>query len=287
MDVSLLLQTIANFLVLSSMYVLVGLGFAFLFNMLGILNLAHGAIYMVSGYLGYVLITEAGINQWIAVLITILIVSAFGIFLQEFCFRPFIGNFNRLVMVCVAISVILSTTVNLIAGTKSIAIPSFAEGVLNIGSISISYEKIVACAIGIILLLIIVWFVNRTKLGKQMQAIAQNREGAALQGISIRRISIFSCALGCAFAAIAGCLMGSYLSLAPFMGDNMLNKTLMLVMLAGAGSTGGIFITGLIIGCLDTVLPIFVSGNAGSAIVVALLIILLLFRPQGFFGHEA
>jgi branched-chain amino acid transport system permease protein len=95
----LAVATVTNLLILASMYILVALGFAFLFNMLGILNFAHGVIYMLGGYIGLALISALGINQWAALIISAVIIGAFGIFLERFCFRPFIGNFNRIVMI--------------------------------------------------------------------------------------------------------------------------------------------------------------------------------------------
>jgi branched-chain amino acid transport system permease protein len=284
--VELIIATSTNFLILSSMYILVALGFAFLFNMLRILNLAHGAIYMVGGYLGLSFILMLGFNQWIALLLTTLIVATFGLFLERFCFRPFVGDFNRVVMVCVAIAVILQTAVNIIAGTKALALPPFVEGVFRAGLVSVSYERIVTFAIGAALLGVITWFVNRTKWGQQMQAIAQNTEGAYLQGINVNRISALACFIGCGLAAIAGCLMGAYLRLGPYMGDVMLVKVLILVILAGIGSTSGILIAGLVLGALDAALPVLVPGAASDAITVAIVVVLLLIRPQGFFGYE-
>ena len=283
----LIIPTLINILILSSMYILVALGFAFLFNMLGILNLAHGAIYMIAGYIGFVLMTIFGLNQWAALLLTSAIVAAFGMFLEKFCFRPFIGNFNRTVMIGVAITVLLQTIINIIAGSKVVTLPPFMEGDFMAGAFSVSYERIVTFVIGGILLGATVWFVNRTKWGQQMQAIAQNIEGASLQGINVHRISALASALGCGLAAIAGCLMGAYLGLRPFAGDFMLVKALMLIILAGVGSIGGIFIAGLVLGGLNAVLPVLTNGAASEAIAVAIVVILLLTRPQGFFGHEA
>jgi branched-chain amino acid transport system permease protein len=278
--------TFTNLLILSSMYILVALGFAFLFNMLGVLNLAHGAIYMLGGYIGLALISAIGINSWAALIITALIIGAFGVFLERFSFRPFVGDFNRIVMVCVAITVILQTGVNIIVGTQILSLPPFAEGVLRVGLASVSYERIVTFAVGAALLGLIVWFVNGTRWGQQMQAISQDITGASLQGINVHRISALASFIGCALAAIAGCLIGAYLGLGPFMGDFMLVKILMLVFLAGIGSISGIFIAGLILGTLDSVLPILTSGAASDAIAVAIVVVILLVRPQGFFGHE-
>jgi len=268
------------------MYILVALGFAFLFSMMGILNLAHGAIYMIGGYVGFIFVSWLGVNPWVALLLATLIVAAFGVFLEKFCFRPFVGDFNRTIMICVAITMILQTTVNIMVGTKVLALPAFAEGIFRLGSFSISHERIVTFTVGIVLLLFVIWFVNRTRWGKQMQAISQNLEGAALQGINVRFISALACALGCGLAAIAGCLMGAYLGLGPFMGDFILVKALILVMLAGIGSIGGIIIAGLIIGALDAVLPILINGAVSDAVSICVVIVLLLIRPQGFFGHE-
>jgi branched-chain amino acid transport system permease protein len=185
----LAVATVTNLLILAAMYILVALGFAFLFNMLGILNFAHGVIYMIGGYIGLALISAMGVNQWVALIISALVVGAFGIFLEKFSFRPFVGNFNRIVMVCVAVIVILQTSVNIIAGTQITSLPPFAEGALRIGPASVGLDRIVTFAIGAALLGAVIWFVNRTKWGQQMQAISQDMQAAALQGINIPRVS--------------------------------------------------------------------------------------------------
>jgi branched-chain amino acid transport system permease protein len=282
----LAVATVTNLLILSSMYILVALGFAFLFNMLGILNFAHGAIYMLGAYIGLLLISAMGVNQWAALIISAVVIGAFGVFLERFCFRPFIGNFNRIVMMCVAVIVILQTSVNILAGTQIASLPPFAKGVLRVGFASVSYERIVTFAVGVFLLGLIVWFVNRTKWGQQMQAISQDIQGAFLQGINVHRVSALASFIGCALAAIAGCLIGAYLNLGPFMGDFMLVKVLILAILSGVGSISGIFIAGLVLGALDSIVPLFISGAASDAVALGIVIILLLIRPQGFFGHE-
>jgi branched-subunit amino acid ABC-type transport system permease component len=282
----LVFQTAVNAVILASAYILVSLGFAFLFNMLGILNLAHGAVYMVAGYLAYAFIVGLGMSHWFAMLLATAIVAALGVFLERFCFRPFVGDFNRLVMICVAITVILTTSVNIIIGTQQMAIPTFAQGVFRSGFISVNWDRAITFGVGAGILILTTLFVNRSKWGRQMQAISQNMEGASLQGINIGRISAVACAVGFALAGIAGCLMGTLYNLSPFMGQSTLVKVLMIIILAGVGSFGGIFIVGLILGILYGVLPVLLPGAASDAIAVTIFMILLLFRPQGFFGHE-
>lgn len=282
----LLAGTIVNVLMLSSVYILVALGFAFLFSMLRILNLAHGAIYMAGGYIGLIFITMLHLNPWIAVICSAAIVGALGLFIEKFCFRPFWGDFNRTIMIGVVIIIVLETTVNIIAGTQTLGLPPFMQGSSRIGPISIGNQRLVIFAISTILLLITLWFAYKTRLGQQMMAISQNMQGAALQGIRIHRVSAFASFIGCALAAIAGCFMGAFLYLSPFMGDYILVKVLILVMIAGVGSINGILIAALILGALDAVLPIVVGGAASDAIVIMVIVVILLIKPQGFFGVE-
>jgi len=280
---------VTNSLVLSSMYVLVALGFAFLLNMLGIFNFAHGAIYMVGGYVGFVFIAVFGLNWWVGLLLAVLILALWGLFQANFFFRPFVGDFNRILMGCVAITIIFQTGVNVLAGSQYLALPPFIRGMLNIGPVQVSYERILTFVIGFLLLGATIWFVHRTKWGKQMQAISQDLEGAALQGISVPRILALASAVGCGLATIGGCLLGSYASLEPFMGDTMMVKVLILAILAGAGSISGILYTGLILGVLDSVLPVYLPGTTTSlsanAITAAIVVVLILIRPKGLFGH--
>jgi branched-chain amino acid transport system permease protein len=282
----LIVQTAINALILASAYILVSLGFAFLFNMLGIINLAHGAIYMVAGYLAYAFIVGLGISHLLAMLLSVAIVAGLGVFVEKFCFRPFVGDFNRIVTICVALTVVLTTTVNILIGTQQLAIPTFAQGVFRIGPFPVNRDRIVTFAVSVVVLVLTTLFVNGTRWGQQMQAISQNMEGASLQGINIHRVSAVACVLGFALAALAGCLMGTLYNLSPFMGELTLVKVLMVVILAGIGSFSGIFIVGLILGILYGVLPVLLPGSTSDAIAVAVFMILLLFRPQGFFGHE-
>jgi branched-chain amino acid transport system permease protein len=284
--VELTATTVINVLVLSSMYILVALGFAFLFSIMGILNFAHGAIYMVGGYICYQFGVEYSLNLWVSMLLSVLIVASLGLFLEKFCFRPFFGNLNRTIVVCIGIIVVLETTVNILVGTSTRSLPAFVPGILKAGAISVSAERLVTFIIGGALLWVTIWFIRNTKPGQQMQAVSQNVEGAALQGISIHRVSALACVMACGLAAVAGCLMGAFLSLTPFMGDYMLVKALVLVILGGIGSMGGIIFAGLIIGGLDATLPLFISGAASEAIALGIIVTILLFRPQGFFGRE-
>lgn len=282
----LVATTIVNWLAISSMYILVALGFAFLVNILGILNLAHGVIYMMGGYIAYQVAVIWGINVWWALLISTAIVSAFGVILERFCFRPLRDDMNRVIVICIAISVIVQTSVNLAIGISVQKVPTFADGSVNLGITMVSAERVVTFVIGAALLAATLLFINKTRYGQQMMAVGQNRVGAILQGVHIQRAEGLASVIACGLAAVAGCLMAAYLNLNAFMGDYILLKAIVIVILGGLGSIGGVFFSGLVLGALDATVPVFVSGAGSEAITLGLIVLILLFRPQGFFGRE-
>jgi branched-chain amino acid transport system permease protein len=274
-----------NALVLSSMYILVALGFVFLFNIMGILNFSHGVIYMVGGYFCYQVAVEYGVNLWMALLLTVLVIGSLGILLERL-FRPCFGDLNLTIIVSIGIIIVLQNSINILVGTSTRSIPAFIPGIFRAGSISFSNERLITFIIGIVLLSATLWFFRNTTAGQKMQAISQDAIGAALQGISIHRMSTIAFIIACALAAVAGSMMGAYLNLTPFMGDDMILKALEILILGGLGSISGTFLAGLVIGSLDAVLPYFVGGPGSEAIALGVIIIILLFRPRGFFGRE-
>ncbi|NLT13343.1 MAG: branched-chain amino acid ABC transporter permease [Clostridiales bacterium] len=283
---SLMPNIIVNTMVLGVMYILTSLGFAFIFNMLSSVNLAHGALYMIAAYACYYFTVLLGVSSWVALILAAVLLAVIGLLLERFVFRLFFDNFDKIIMVGVALMTILQTAATIASGTKTLVIDRFAEGTLSLGTITVSNEKVVTFAVGLLLLLVSLYIVNRTALGRQMEAVSQDRLGAALQGIDINKVSAIICAIGCALAAIAGGMMGAYQGLSATMGDTMNLRILMLVMLAGAGSMNGIIITGLVMGFLDSLFPVLIQGNGASAAAIAIVVVILLIKPKGFFGHE-
>ena len=275
-----------NTLVLVSMYILASLGFAFIFNMLGSVNLAHGAFYMTAAYITYYLCSRLGMNNWLAMLLSTVVLALVGILMERFCFRPFQKEFDRVVMVSVAIMTMLQQLAVQISGSQTISIPAYASGSVDMGFMVVTGEKLVTFAVGAVLLVVTLFMVYRTKLGMQMEALSQDRMGAALQGIPVNKVSALVCGLGFAFAAVAGSMMGAYQQVSSNMGDNINVRILMLVMLAGAGSMNGILITGFLMALLDSICPIIWDSYTASSIACSAVVVLLLMKPKGFFGHE-
>lgn len=287
MDSGLLAQVAVNALMLSSMYILVALGFAIFLGVMRVLNFAHAVVYMVGGYICYQLWVVYGMNQWVSLLLSAIIVGLFGLFLERFCLRPFFGDVNRTIVITLALIVILESSVNVAVGSYVRSLPSFAPGVIRGGGVSLSVERLVTFIIGALLMLALILFIQKTKIGQQMLAISQDPDGAVLQGINIHRVSAVASMIACALAAVAGSLIGAIVNINPFMGDYMLVKAIEIVILAGIGSIGGVLPAGLILGTIDASLPLLISGSATDAVGFGIVILILLFRPQGLFGHEA
>lgn len=281
-----LIEILVNAVLLSSMYILAAAGFALVLSIMNVLNFAHGAIYMVGGFMCYELTVGYGLNQWLALLAAAVLMALFGLFLERFFFRRFYGDFFSSVVISIAVIFILQTTINLTAGVNVRSLPAFAPGMVHLGGAAISMERLVTAVFGAGLLAALVIFVRASVTGQQMLAVAQDAEGAALQGIRIHRVAAIAMAAGSAMAAIAGSLMGAVFDLNTTMGDLILVKVIQVVILSGIGSVGGVLIGGLIIGSIDSILPLFTSPAVTQTVGVTIVIVLLLLRPQGLFGRE-
>jgi len=278
-------QTIVNGIVLASIYILVALGFALIFSVMQILNFAHGSIYMVGAYVCYYLVSSFGLPTWAALLVSGGILALFGVFLERFGFRYLEKDFNRTLMFSLAVIVFLQTAADITVGAYVKRVPSIIRGLTTIGGITLSKERLVTCVVAVCLLLLVTFLIRKTVLGRQMRAVAQDRDAAALQGINVHRIAAIAFGLSSVLAAVAGGLMGSIIALNTYMGSAMLLRAVTLVIIAGMGSVGGLFVSGLIIGFIDAVLPIFIGGAGSEVVALGFAMLILLVRPRGLFGQ--
>jgi branched-chain amino acid transport system permease protein len=227
-----------------------------------------------------------GINQWAGLVMSMAIMGGFGLFLEKFCFRPFAGKAFHVIVMSIALILILETAVVVEFGGSNRALPAFTPGNLTFGVVSVSKDRVMTLVISAILLTAMVLFIQKTKIGQQMLAVSQDREGAALQGINVNRTSAIAMVIACVLATLSGSLMSSLYYLGPFMGDGILMKAIEVVILSGIGSVGGILAGGLIIGFTDAVLPVYTDPLIAQTITIGIIIIILLVRPKGLFGYE-
>jgi len=241
---------------------------------------------MIGAYVTYGLSVALGLNQWVSLLISVILVGASGLFLEKFCFRPFQSKPTHMIVMAIALIMILETAVEVTLGGVTRALPAFVPGIFKAGSISIDNERVLAFVIGAVLLAALTFLIQKTKIGQQMLAVAQDAEGAALQGIDTHRIAATATVIACATAALSGSLMATIFSMNPFMGDNILLKAIQVVILSGIGSIGGVLVGGIIMGFLNAFLPVLINASVGEVITILIVLGILLIRPKGLFGYE-
>jgi branched-chain amino acid transport system permease protein len=281
-----LIQSILNGLTLSAIYVLVSLGLTLILSIMNIVQLAHGEVYMIGAYLVYFLFSFLGINFYVSLLVSILLVGSFGIFMERFLFRRYTGDPERAMIISIGLMLVLQNIVIFIAGGDARAYSSPFTSVVKLFNASLSWERLVIIVVGVVLVIGLFLFVRFTRQGQAMLAISQEREGSALQGININRISSLAMFLGAALAAVAGGLVGGLFSLLPTMGSFALMKGIAVIVLGGLGSIPGVMVGSLLLGLIDGIVPMFSSTYVAGLIGYGAIILVLYFRPKGIWGHD-
>jgi len=280
------LQAVANGFAIGWLYVLMALGLTFMLSMMGILQLAHGEIYMIGAYIVYYLSVPWGLDLYAAVFLSMVIMAVLGLFLEKFLFRPVQGQILPPIIVSIGLTLILTSGAVVGFGLFERSIPRLAHGSFEFLGSAVPKDRIIAVVFAVALLLLVYLFLKRSRYGQAMVASAQNRESAFLRGIDPNQMSRLAFLIACALAAAGGALAGSILELTPFMGTQPLVKGVVIIVLGGMGSLLGATVGGIILGLLDGVLPVIFSPVISSVAPLIIVIIVLLVRPQGLFGHE-
>jgi branched-chain amino acid transport system permease protein len=286
LSLATLAQSILNGLAAGWIYVLVAVGLTLVFGIMNIVQFAHGEIYMLGAYCSYFLIKVYGFSFWEALPLAALLVGLLGIVLERFFFRPFRGRFEPSIIVAVGLMLLLQTTAVVGFGTDTKSMGGIIPGVLTVSGITLSWDRLLAIVVGIILVAALFLLIQKTKVGQAMVAVSQDPDAAALHGIDVNRISTIAMVIGCALAAIAGALMGSIFSTSPFMGTSAITKGIAVIILGGLGSITGAVAGGLILGLIDGLIPPLLSPTMAGIFGFGVIIIVLLFRSRGLFGHE-
>jgi branched-chain amino acid transport system permease protein len=281
------MQAIVNGIALGWLYVLMALGLTLILSIMGILQLAHGEIYMLGAFAVYYL-AGRGLGLYPSILIGMILLAGFGVLLERGLFRPKPGRDVVLssIVISTGLTLILSSGAVVGFGLYQKALPRLINGSFDFMGAAVPKDRILAIGFSVLALLILYAFLKRTRLGLAMVASAQNREGSFLKGINPNYMSMSAMAIGCALAALAGALAGSILQLQPYMGSLPMIKGLVIIVLGGLGSIPGAVIGGLILGLIDGIVPVFSGSAVASVAPLIIVILVLLFRPKGLLGHE-
>jgi len=288
----LLLEQLINGITLGSIYAIIALGFTLVFGVLGIINMAHGEIFMVGAFVGVTTTGVLGWPLWLAFIAAIVVTSILGYLLERITLRPLRGKkgVSHLapLISTIGVSILLENLSHHIfgAGNKPFN-TSFSEIRINIGSITIYLVQIVIFVISILLMIGLTIWLSKTKAGKALRATADNLETASILGVDTKRIIILTVVIASAIGGIAGVLVGmASNSVSPQMGLSMGLKGLAIIILGGMGNVKGAMVGGLILGLSETMLVAYGNSGYRDAIAFIMIIVILLLRPQGIFGSK-
>jgi branched-chain amino acid transport system permease protein len=214
------------------------------------------------------------------------VMGALGLILERVFFRPVVGNIMSGMCVAIGLFLILETIAAVSFGASDKRIPSLMDGSFEILYWALPKDRSVAVGVSLILVLCFYVLIKKSKYGQAIVATAQCREGIMLQGVNPNRMSQLVMFIGSAFAAAAGALAGAIFLLNPYIGGPALMNAIIVVVLAGLGSVLGIVISGLVVGFANAILPIIFGTGVGAVAPFVLIMIILIFKPLGLFGHE-
>ena len=285
----LILQQIANGVSIGMSYALVALGLTMVFGVLHIVNFAHGEFYMLGGLVSALMISHFGLSYFYSLPISVLLVAVVGWFTDLIAVRPVVSKPEGATVVLVATfaaGLIINETVLAAIGPAPIRVEGVA-GLVNIGPVALTGQRVFAVAVGIALIAALQMVLKMTSFGKQLRAVAQNDFAATVVGLDVVKIKSITFVLAAGIAALAGALIAPIVSYNAGMGHHAAIHGFVIVVIGTMGSIPGAVICGIGLGILESVASVFMGQEIAGALVYALLIVVLLVRPNGIFARTA
>ena len=282
------LDHLINGLSLGSIYAIIALGYTMVYGIAKMLNFAHGDVIMIGAYIAFCGLQYWGIPPVLAILLAMVFCTVLGVTIEGFAYRPLRQATSLAVLItAIGMSYLLQNIALMIWGANPRSFPTtFINGSnFRLGQLNISSATLFTIAANVIIMVTLTLFTSRTKLGKAMRCVSEDRGAAELMGINVNRTISLTFAIGSALAAIAGVLLcSSYPILQPTTGSMPGIKAFTAAVFGGIGSIPGAMLGGILLGVIEIFGKAYISTELGDAIVFAVLIIVLLVRPTGLLG---
>jgi branched-chain amino acid transport system permease protein len=283
-------QQLINALSLGSVYALFALGFTLIFGVLGVINLSHGAIFMLGSYSALLLVEKLALPLWLALLAAMLVAGTIGLVVDYLVLKPLRArNAPHLIPMIATIGVAIMLT-NLAQGlfgaeNKRFPFGTIPEESFNVGHLHLTELQIGIVGISVVLMVVLLVIMRRTQLGRALRAIAESPKAAYLLGINVEGLFYLTSFSAAALGGAAGVLVGlSFNAISPFMGQPMLHKGIAVIILGGMGDIRGAMIGGLFLGFAEVLTVAYISSDFRDAVAFGLLFLILLVKPSGMFG---
>jgi len=279
-------QSIVSGILTGSLYAMIGVGLTVIFGVMRIINMAHGDMVMFGMYGAFLSITFLKIDPFLSIIIWVPLAFFVGVFIYRFLLKNIVpaGELNTLLYTA-GLSLFIANFVLLIAtGDYRTIKLKYAIMPLRPFGIAVPVPLAIAFGMAILITVALYWFLARTDTGRAIRATSQEPEAAALMGVNVSRMAIITFALGTALACGAGVLLAPSLYLYPTVGEILVAKCFVIVVLGGLGSVPGAIAGGLLLGVVESLGAVYVSVPYKDAIGFVIFLLVLLFRPSGLFG---
>lgn len=285
------LQQLINGLSLGSIYALIALGYTMVYGIIQLINFAHGDVYMVGAYVGYTCMTHLKIGFIPSLLVAMAACALLGVIIERVAYKPLRKSTRIAVLItAIGVSLLLEYVMMYFMGSavrSYPALPEYMTRSFTVGGVIVTNLQIIIISVSVLLMIALQFVVKRTKLGKAMRAVSQDRDAAELMGISVDNTISFTFALGSALAGAAGVLVGVYYnSINPLMGILPGLKAFVAAVFGGIGLIPGALIGGYFIGTAETVASGLGFSTLRDAVVFAILIVVLIVKPSGVLGKN-
>ena len=282
------LTQMINGLSTGGMYALVAIGYTMVYGIAKMINFAHGEIIMVGAYLTYVVFSVLGMPV-VAIIASIAGCALLGVVTEKVAYKPLRNSSSLSVLItAIGVSYLLQNLFLILFGSAAITFPDFLpSGQLELLGLSISYVSLLSLILTFACTILLLLFINKTKLGKAMRAVSEDKGAAELMGINVNNTISMTFAIGSGLGAVAGIIYGlSYSLINPYLGAMLGIKAFIAAVLGGIGSIQGAMIGGLIIGVAEAFTVSYISSTFSDAVVFGILIFILLVKPAGLLGQN-
>ncbi|MBI1889607.1 MAG: branched-chain amino acid ABC transporter permease [Burkholderiales bacterium] len=283
-------QQLLNALSLGSVYALFALGFTLVFGVLGVINLSHGAIFMLGSYAALLLVDKLALPLWLAMLAAMLAAGIVGLVVDYLVLKPLRARHAphlSPMIATIGVAIMMTSLAQGLFGAENKRFPfgTIPEQSLTWGSLHITVLQIGIIVISFVLMLVLLAVMQRTQLGRALRAIAESPKAAALLGINVEGLFYLTSFVAAALGGAAGVLVGlSFNAISPFMGQPMLHKGIAVIILGGMGDIRGAMIGGLFLGFAEVFAVAYLSSDFRDAVAFGFLFLILLIKPSGMFG---
>jgi branched-chain amino acid transport system permease protein len=280
-------QVLINGVVLSANYALIALGITLIFGILGILNFAHGQMFMIGGFMVYYVYAVFGLPYLLALATAAVVVGLIGVAFEVLFFRRVLRIAQReenSMLLAVGTALLLENIALFAFGEKQRGVPPLIGGVYRIGDAFLPTGRLLVVVLAIVLIAALLLFVQYTKPGRAMRALAQDREATLLMGVDVDRISALGFGIGAMLAGLAGGLLITISAVNAGIGTVTSIKAFIMIMVGGAGVVAGAILGAIVLGFAEAIGYALIPGSITYLLIFVGLILFLIIRPQGIIG---